>query len=119
LNISSRRQLIRSDPPGWGLDVELSTVTINDRHVTKCHKGHVLERIFGVTQEIEIRHEIEIWNVRNIFRSASLKRVANELARYNFDLVAVQEVKLGKGGSKPADDEWECYTSYRNRLFIT
>jgi exonuclease III len=33
------------------------------------------------------------WNVRSLYRAGSLKTVANEMVKYNLDLVAVQEVR--------------------------
>jgi exonuclease III len=44
------------------------------------------------------------WNVRTLYRAESLRTVTTELAKYNLDLVAVQEVRWVKGGSQPADD---------------
>jgi len=45
-----------------------------------------------------------IWNVRSPYRAGSLKTAAGELAKYNSDLVVVQEVKWDEGGSQPADE---------------
>ena len=40
------------------------------------------------------------WNVRSLYRVGSLAAAAaRELARYKFDLVAVQEVRWDKGGT--------------------
>jgi exonuclease III len=44
------------------------------------------------------------WNVTSLYRAGSLKAVASELAKYNLDLVAVQEARWDMGGSQPADD---------------
>jgi hypothetical protein len=44
------------------------------------------------------------WNVRSVYRARSLKTVGSESAKYNLDLVAVQEIGWFVGGSKPADD---------------
>jgi len=44
-----------------------------------------------------------MWNGRNLYRSGFLKTVASELAKYNLDLVAVQEIRWVEGGSQPAD----------------
>jgi exonuclease III len=35
------------------------------------------------------------WNVRSLYRAGTLKAVLKELARYNLDLVGVQEVRWG------------------------
>jgi len=43
-------------------------------------------------------------NVWSRFRAGSLKTVASELAKYNLDLVAVQEVRWVEGSSRPAED---------------
>ena len=39
------------------------------------------------------------WTVRNMHRSGSLRTAARELAKYKLDLVGVQEVRWGKGGT--------------------
>jgi hypothetical protein len=44
------------------------------------------------------------WKVRSLYRVGSLKTVATELAKYNLDLVAVQEVTWVMGGSQPPED---------------
>jgi hypothetical protein len=46
---------------------------------------------------------VESWNVRILYKAGSLK-TARELAKYNSDLVAVQEVIRIEGSSPPADD---------------
>ena len=38
------------------------------------------------------------WNVRSLYRAGSLTAAARELARYEFDLVGVQEVRWDNGG---------------------
>jgi len=48
-------------------------------------------------------------NVRSLYRTGSLKTVANELAKYNLDLIAVQEVSWVEGGSQRAGDYTFCY----------
>jgi hypothetical protein len=45
--------------------------------------------------------------VRSLSRSCSCKTVSVELAKYKLHLVEVQEVRLDKDGTEPADD----YTS--------
>jgi hypothetical protein len=45
-----------------------------------------------------------IWNVRTLYRSGSLTTVARELARYELDLVDIQEVGWDKGGTVKAGD---------------
>jgi len=44
------------------------------------------------------------WNVRSLYRVGSLRAAARELARYNLDLVVVQEVRWDKGGKVRAGD---------------
>jgi exonuclease III len=44
------------------------------------------------------------WNVRSLLRSGSLKTVSGELAKYELDLVGVQEVRWDKGGTELAGD---------------
>jgi hypothetical protein len=45
-----------------------------------------------------------MWNVRMPCVAGSLKAVESELAKYIFDLVAVQGVRWVEGGSQPADN---------------
>jgi hypothetical protein len=40
-----------------------------------------------------------LWNVRGLYRSASLSIVAGKLARYKLDLVDVQEFRWERGGT--------------------
>jgi hypothetical protein len=51
----------------------------------------------------------------SLSRAGSLETVASKLAKYNFDLVAVQEVRWVEGGSKPANDT---YFSMEMRMLI-
>jgi exonuclease III len=44
------------------------------------------------------------WNVRNLYRSGSLKTVARELGKYKLDLMGVQEVRWDKGGTERAEE---------------
>jgi hypothetical protein len=39
------------------------------------------------------------WNVRSMYRSGSLTTAAREFAKYKLDLVGVQEVRWGQGGT--------------------
>jgi exonuclease III len=42
------------------------------------------------------------WNVRSIYRSGSLRTVAEEVSKYKLDFVGVQEVRWDRGGTEPA-----------------
>jgi hypothetical protein len=44
------------------------------------------------------------WNVKSLYRSGSIMRVARELARYKLGLVGVEEVRWDKGGTVRAGD---------------
>jgi exonuclease III len=44
------------------------------------------------------------WNVRSMYRAGSPRAVAEEISKYKFDLVGVQEVRWGGGGSEPAGE---------------
>jgi len=48
------------------------------------------------------------WNISSPYRSGSLTTVTRELARYKLDLVGVQEVRWGKGGTVRAG----CYVFF-------
>jgi exonuclease III len=42
------------------------------------------------------------WNVRSMYRAGSLRAIAEEISKYNLDLVGVQEVRCDGGGTEPA-----------------
>jgi hypothetical protein len=44
------------------------------------------------------------WNVKRLYRAGSLLTVSRELARYELDLVGVQEVRWDGGGTEPAGE---------------
>jgi len=49
------------------------------------------------------------WNVRNLYKAGSFMAAVRELARYKLDLVGVQEVRWGRGGTVGAGDYNFCY----------
>jgi exonuclease III len=49
------------------------------------------------------------WNVRSLYRPGSLMTVVRELARYQLDLVGVQEVRWDKEGTVRAGDNTFVY----------
>jgi hypothetical protein len=42
-----------------------------------------------------------MYNVRSMYRSGSLRVVAEETSKFKFDLVGVQEVRWDGGGTRP------------------
>jgi exonuclease III len=44
------------------------------------------------------------WNVRSICRAGSLRAVVEEITKYNLDLVGVQDVRWGGGGTESAGE---------------
>jgi hypothetical protein len=44
------------------------------------------------------------WNVRSTYRAESLRVVAEEISKYNVDLVGVREVRWDGGGTEPASE---------------
>jgi hypothetical protein len=40
------------------------------------------------------------WNVRSMYMAGSLRAVAEEISKYKLDLVGVQEVRWGGGGTE-------------------
>jgi exonuclease III len=40
------------------------------------------------------------WNVRSMYRAGWLKAVEEEISKYKFDLVGVQEVRWAEGGTE-------------------
>jgi len=57
--------------------------------------------------------KIGTWNVRSLYRAGSLKVAARELARYELDVVGVQEVRWDKGGTVSAGD-WDLFCGKGN-----
>jgi len=45
-----------------------------------------------------------MWNVRSLYKAGSLMAVTRELARYELDLVGVQEFRWDKGGTVRAGE---------------
>jgi len=56
------------------------------------------------SHRIQRELKLDTWNVRSLYRAGSLKAAARELARYQLDVVGVQEVRWGKGGTVRAGD---------------
>jgi exonuclease III len=44
------------------------------------------------------------WNVRSLYRAASLMIVAKQVSKYRLNLVGVQEVRWDRGGTKPSGE---------------
>jgi hypothetical protein len=43
-------------------------------------------------------------NVRSVYMARSLRAVAEEISKYRLDLVGVQQVRWGRGGTEPAGE---------------
>jgi hypothetical protein len=39
------------------------------------------------------------WNIRSLYRAGSLMTVSKEISKYKLDLVEVEEVRRGSGGT--------------------
>jgi exonuclease III len=52
------------------------------------------------------------WNVRSMYRAGSLRVVAEEISKYKLDLVGLQEVRWGGGGTETAG-EYTFFLGYR------
>jgi hypothetical protein len=69
-------------------------------------------------------HEIWKCNIRSLYKTGPLKRVAKELWNYKLDLVGVQEVRWEKGGNERAEDYTFVYgegsgdNQLRTRIFV-
>jgi exonuclease III len=50
------------------------------------------------------------WNVRSLYRAGSLRTVAEEVSKYKLDLLGVQEVRWGGGGTEPAGEYVNFFT---------
>jgi len=75
------------------------------------HRASDLERCFGITQAFESGHMVfGTWNVKSPCRSASLMSFARKLAKYNLDLVEIQEVEWGSGGTVENESKSFGYT---------
>ena len=85
----------------WGLGEVLTTphLIMKQIHVPRAWTGP-LER----PQQLKRDMRFDTWNVRSQHRPGSLTKVARELARYRLELVGVQEVRWGKGGTLRAGD---------------
>jgi exonuclease III len=64
------------------------------------------------------------WNIRSLYRIASLKTAARELGKYTLDLVGVQEVRWEKGDTERTEDYTFFYgrdwgSSVRDKIFRT
>jgi exonuclease III len=46
----------------------------------------------------------DTWNVRSLYRAGSLSTVGEEISEYKLDLLGVQEIRWGGGGTEPAGD---------------
>jgi hypothetical protein len=44
------------------------------------------------------------WNVRSMYIAGSPRAIAEEISKYNLDLVGVQEVRWDGGGTEPAGE---------------
>jgi exonuclease III len=44
------------------------------------------------------------WNVRSLYGASSLRTVVEEVSKYKLDLLGVQEVRWGGGGTEPAGE---------------
>jgi len=51
------------------------------------------------SRNIQRGMKLGTWNVRSLYRAASLKAAARELERYKLDVVGVLEVRWDKGGT--------------------
>jgi exonuclease III len=53
------------------------------------------------------------WNVRSMYRAGLLRAVAEEISKYELELVGIQEVRWGRGGTESAD-EYACFYGQGN-----
>jgi hypothetical protein len=44
------------------------------------------------------------WNIKSMYKSGSLRAVADEISKYKLDSVGVQEVRWDGGGTEPAGE---------------
>jgi hypothetical protein len=44
------------------------------------------------------------WKVRSMYRAGSLREVAEGISKYKLDIVGVEEVRWGGGGTELADE---------------
>jgi hypothetical protein len=64
------------------------------------------------------------WNVRSLYIAGTLNGIASELAKFELDLVAVQDIRWDNGGSQPADDytflygNWNAYHYLGTGFFV-
>jgi hypothetical protein len=60
------------------------------------------------------------WNVRSLYRAGLLMTVVKEISKYKLDLVWVQKVRWGRGGTRPAGDNIFFYgKGHEDHEFLT
>jgi exonuclease III len=57
------------------------------------------------------------WNVKSLYRASSLRTVGEEISKYKLDLVGVQEVRWGGGGTEPACEYTFFYGNLKRTSF--
>jgi hypothetical protein len=56
------------------------------------------------------------WNVTSMYRAGSLRAVAEEISKYNLDLVGIREVRWDGGGTEPVG-EYISFCGKRNKNY--
>jgi len=64
----------------------------------KCHTGpQIWTDAFKQNEQWHMDLRFGTWNVRSLYRTGSLETVESKLAKYNLDVMAVQDVRQGQG----------------------
>jgi hypothetical protein len=68
----------------------------------KCHRGPLtcVDSSDKRPHKRKMVMRFDIWNIRSLYRTGSLKTVVKELSKYELDLVGVQEVRWDRGGTE-------------------
>jgi hypothetical protein len=77
-------------------------LTVKNYLVMKCHRGPLtcVDSSDKRPHEGKMDMRFDIWNIRRLYRTGSLKTVVKEVSTYELDLVGVQEVRWDRGGTE-------------------
>jgi hypothetical protein len=104
--MSSHGKTTRGGPSAWELGVGLTTLYHKNKLVTKnlTEPRTWTDSLDKRPKRRNMDMRFGNWNVRSLYKVGSLKTVSRELARYKFDFVGVQEVRLEGGGTEPVGE---------------
>jgi hypothetical protein len=104
--LSCRGKTKRGYPSTWGVGMGLTTLHLKNTFVTNILKRYRTwsDHLDKRSKRRDMYTRFGLWNVRSLYRAASLKTVSRELARYKLHSVGVQEVRWEGGSTQPAGE---------------